>query len=197
MKIRDLAEEEFDNLKPFAKRFQGEVERVLSKIRGRKVRLFLQEGDMYRLLKLRSWSEMYSVDLKYILQKLLPFWEQFLRKKTKRIKSEGLGIRVGTLTGKKSEEMLVNFIHEDFPSGQNELFKRASRQEKIIGKVFDRKNKDAVKTEGDISRGLFDFPDPKGYLQYYKRKMRKEQEIREEVVDEMSKRPFRGNPFIN
>src|SRR4051812_36549240 len=147
MRIKDLAEEEYDNLKPLAKRFQQEVEEALAKIRGHKVRLYLPESDMYRLLKLKTWSQVYSVDLRYILVKLLPFWQQFIRKRTKRIKSEGLGIRVGTLTGKKSEEMLINFIHEDFPSGQNELFKRARRQERIINKVFERDNKDDVKTE--------------------------------------------------
>lgn len=196
MKIRDLAQEEHDNLKLLAQAFTSEVEKVLSKMRHEKVRLFLPENEQYRLLKLRVWTEIYSVDLKYILERLLPFWQQFVRKRTKRIRSEGLGVRVGTLTGKKSAEMLRNFIIEDFPAGQNEILRRAHLQEKIISRILDSRSKNEIKTTADVARGVLDFPDPKGYLQYYNRRIRKLNEAREDIIEEMIKRPFRGNPFL-
>lgn len=194
MKIRDQADEEKENLKLLAKGFMHEVEKALSKIRKEKVRLFLPENEQYRLLKLRSWVSMYSVDLPYILSKLLPFWQQFVRKRTKRILTEGLGVRVGTLCGKKSEEMLRNLIKEDFPARQNVLLRNSHLQEEIINRAL--KNNKEVKTTIDLDRSMNDFSDPKGYLQYYKRRMRKQSLIRDKVIEQMLTRPYRGNPFI-
>jgi len=191
LKIKRLAKIELSELDMLCELLQREVERVVSKLRKEKFRFFnLPQNERYRLLKLRNWQEMYSVDLNYILGKLLPLWESWLPKKSKRsIHGYGLGIRLATLTGKKSEQMLQEFIKQDFPSEQNKTMRRSYKQDVILKKYL---SEDGIRTE---SKTLLDFGHPKGYLQYYRKRMQRQNARIDKITQEFQKRPYRGNPF--
>jgi hypothetical protein len=196
MKIKHLAKRETKALDTLCDVFQLEVESVVIKIKGEKFKFFsLPQNESYRLLRLRVWMERYQVDLPYILGKLLPFWQQWIPKKSKALRGQGLGVRISTLTGKKSEQMLQDFIKQDFPSDQNKLLKRSFMQEMILGRELDT-SEDGIKVASDSTKTLFDFPNPKGYLQYYRRHLRRQRDRREHIIQEFKKRPYRGNPFV-
>jgi len=196
MKIKQLAKREMDELDKLCFSFLSEVEVTVSKFRNKKFKFYiLPKNERYRLLRLRVWMERYQVDLYYILSKLLPWWEQFVQRRSKKLKSEGLGVRVATLTGKKSEQMLQLFISQDFPLQQHTLMQRIHRQNIILNRELD-KSEDGIKTASDFSRNIFDFPHPRGYVQYYRRRIRRHALRREHIVQEMKTRPYRGNPFV-
>src|SRR6266700_4834685 len=67
--------------------------------------------DQLRLLTLTGWEQKYKVSIKWMLQQLVPFWKKrFARYQ----KGQGLGFRIATLVGKKSEQMLQQRIGEQF-----------------------------------------------------------------------------------
>lgn len=197
MKIKHLARHEVRDLDLLCETFQIEVESVISKIKDKNFKFFkLPQNEMYRLLRLRVWMERYQVDLPYILGKLLPFWQSWIPKRSRRPNTgQGLGVRISTLTGKKSEQMLQDFIKMDFPSEQNKLLQRSHRQETILNRELNQ-SEDGIKVASDSSKNLFDFPNPKGYLQYYRRHLRRQRDRRDEIIQEFKKRPYRGNPFV-
>lgn len=194
MKIKQLAKHEMNDLEMTTNLFIQEVEAALSKMKDEKVRLFLPQNDKYRLLKLKLWTEKYSVDLYYIISKLVPIWASFIRRQSKALKSQGLGVRVATLTGKKSEQLLQDLIAKDFSSDQNKLLHRINEQNRILNEVVE--SKDGIKTESDSVKNILDFPSPKGYMRYYKRRIRRQLKYRNLIIEEMMKYPYRGNPFI-
>jgi hypothetical protein len=201
MKIKQLAKIEKSELQMLCDSFRQEVEEAVTKIRKQRFRFYtLPQNELYRLLRLRVWVEKYQVDLTYILSKLLPFWKTWLpRKNLKRgdnyTKTEGLGVRIATLTGKKSENMLQEFIKQDFPSEQHITLRRNYLQSELLDKHMEHSD-DGIKTASDQSKTLFDFVRPAGYLQYYRRRIRKLQSRREELVQQFKERPYRGNPFV-
>src|ERR1700722_948959 len=184
MKIKNLAKIEMSELDMLCTTFQTEVEECVSKIRDRKFTFYmLPVNERYRLLRLRVWTELYQVDLLYILSKLLPFWSNWIPKKSKYVKKgDGLGVRIATLTGKKSEQMLVEFIKQDFPSETHKLLHRNHLQYVVLNQP--EKSGDGIQTASDKSKTLFDFPNPKGYLQNYRRTIRRQRDKREEMTQE-------------
>lgn len=194
MNIDQLAQLEKEELKGRAATFTEEVKKALEKIRGKRVYLQLKEQDQIRLLKLRVWAERYYVDVRYILTRLIPFWEHFIVRRSKTLKSEGLGVRVATLVGKKSQELLESFIQEDFPYGSAKLLRRHSEQDRMLRNL--ELNPDGIKTACDSPRSIFDFYTPRVYVEYYRRRIRKQQKARERFVQQMQEKPYRGNPWL-
>jgi hypothetical protein len=194
MKIKNLAKIEKSELNLLCDSFRQEVEETISKIRNDKFRFYvLPQNEQYRLLRLRVWTERYQVDLTYILSRLLPFWKKWIPNKSRAIASQGIGVRIATLTGKKSEQMLQEFIKQDFPSDQHKLLRRSFLQNELLDKYME--SSDGIKT-GSKSKNLFDFVRPAGYLQYYRRRMRRQHDEREELSKQFKERPYRGNPFV-
>jgi hypothetical protein len=194
VKIKQLAKIEKSELNMLCDSFRQEVEEVVSKIRKDKFRFYtLPQNECYRLLRLRVWVELYQVDLTYILNRLLPFWKTWIPKKSKSIASQGLGVRIATLTGKKSEQMLQEFIKQDFPSDQHKALRRSYRQNDLLDKYMNE-SEDGIKTVNQ-DKTLFDFVNPRGYLQYYRRRIRNQQYRRDALIQQFQLRPYRGNPF--
>jgi len=204
----DIIEREMENLDRLANSYMHQVERELREIRKDNVNLFLNQKDKYRLLTLRVWSDKYKVDLKFILSTLVPFWEKFIQRRSKKMKQSGLNVRVSTLTGNKSEEILQDSIKRAFPNGENKILWVAERREEIIQHYLTRIKKisesDGVHSRSDPSRledetgrilNITDFSTPGNYLKYYRKWIRREQLAREKVQTEMRKRNFRNNPF--
>ncbi len=196
MNLRQLARTEAEELDASCKKFATKVERSISRVKGSKFTFSygLSINESRRLLKLKVWSERYSVSLDYILGRMLPFWESFIQRKTRRAKSRGLGVRIATLTGKKSEQMLQLFIQQDFPAETHILLARQNKQQAILSRMD--KPEDGIPTSSDFSKTMFDFPYPGSYLQYYRRRMKKQAKRIERITQEFQKYPYRGNPFV-
>jgi hypothetical protein len=181
----ELIKLELDNLSSIASGFIKQVESTLEVIRKEKVNLYLTQKDIYRLLILRSWTIKYKVSLEYILRNILIFWEAFVQRRSKQMKGRGLNVRVSTLTGKKSEEILKQFIEKDFPNNLNINIWKTSEQERI----FRIKETEGIKTVRREIKTL------SKYVKHYKYSIRKENTRRERIEKLFQSRPYRDNPF--
>ena len=101
-------------------KFQTHVEKVATQVLDRTVTLRLSRVDQLRLLNLKFWVIEYKVSLRYILSVLLPLWENAKHIQRKK-PAYGLGIRVATLIGARSRQLLEEQMQKDFPAGENEF----------------------------------------------------------------------------
>lgn len=185
MNRKELISLEIDNLSGLSSRFLKEVINTLEIIRKEKVHIYLTQKDMYRLLILRSWTIKYKVSLEYILRNILTFWEAFVQRRSRKMKSVGLNVMVSTLTGNKSEEILKQFITKDFPNSLNISIWKTAEQERI----FRIKHDDGIKTIRKEAKTL------SRYVKQYKTYKRKENNRRERIEGLFQKYPYRDNPF--
>jgi hypothetical protein len=191
MDREDVIEQELKQLNKTALRYAKRVEDYLQVYQGKNVRnvmLYLSEGDQLRLLTLRAWEMKYKVSLKFILSTLLPFWQSFLKNKTKKI-SRGLGVRISTLTGKKSEQILRDAISRTYPDNENVLVWMAERREEIIQCELERMH------TGIRIKSLLKFSSPQKYFRHYQNRIQEEALLREQIEDRMKKFNYRDNPF--
>jgi|HubBroStandDraft_2_1064218.scaffolds.fasta_scaffold92145_1 hypothetical protein len=207
MTREELQEREYKDLDSIAKNYLQHVEVILGEIRKERIKLWMQKPDMYRLLTLRTWETKYRIDTRTLLQTLLPFWERFVQRRSKKMKKAGLNVRVSTLTGKKSEQVLKDQLKVMYPSQENVMLYISNERERIIQnylKRLEKKGDDGVRSRSDPSgmyadngkpKTLLDFSTPDAFMKYYRKWIRKEQLAREEVETELKKYAFRGNPF--
>lgn len=92
----------------------------------------ISDMDGMRLLRLKLWSRRYKVSIRFILQVLIPFWTRQFNK-AGRFRSSSLGVRIITLTGRKSEEVLKEAIATAYPARENELEWRWEERERCLG----------------------------------------------------------------
>jgi hypothetical protein len=203
----DIVKRELKQLNRLVSNYFTYVEYTLSEMRNERVTLWLTDKDKESLLILKTWEDKYKVSLRFILLILLPFWESFVQRRSRKMKRAGLNVRVSTLTGKKSEQILVENINKLYPNEENKQIWISHERERIIqneltklGKKYD----DGVRSRGDPSAmrdsdgrilNLTDFSTPKQYLNYYRKLMHKEHITRDRIETEMKKRSYRGNPF--
>lgn len=190
-----LASKEYDNLGTLASEFTGKVRNTLEKIRRAegstdKVHLWLKQSDQYKLLTLKVWSVKYRVSLRYILETLVPFWEKFVQRRSKKMKRSGLNVRVSTLVGKKSHSILIESIKRDFPNGLNKIMYIAKERERLYKLALDD---DDMKVK---QKSLVDYSSPDRYVEAYKKSIQAVSKEREEFTAQMKTRPYRGNPFL-
>lgn len=190
MNKKEIITRELEELDILSASFTDKVSKELSKIRSEAINLYLTKPDKYRLLVLRSWMVKYQVNLNYILVRVLPFWEMFIRRRSKKMQSIGLNVKVSTLTGKKSEQILQEMIQRDFPGGANKAIYISEQQDKI----FNRYVKSITKFETD-SIPVKTSPSIRRYVRNYKKQMQHENKLREEIKSKYLKRPHRTNPF--
>lgn len=193
MNKRELIERELQDLDSLSDKFVRRVESTLKSIRKEDVHLFLTQKDRYRLLILRSWEIKYRIPLRYILSTVLPIWEAFVKRRSKKMKSQGLNVRVSTLTGKKSEQYLVERINKDFPGELNKIMYISSERERIFNKTLHQVD-DGIKVKSNI-KDLQDFISTTRYVKYYRKERKKENKRRDTIQEEFEERPYRGNPF--
>ena len=190
LKLKGTAKRELRSLDNLSNEFMHEVELALGKIRKTEVKLWLVQQDRYKLLRLRVWKERYRVDLVYILQVLIPFWENFVQRRSKKMKKEGLNVRVGTLTGKKSESILVDQIKKDYPDNLQKTLFIASERQRL--NILNDTDQDEFRVK---RKSLLDYSTPRAYVTAYRRKIKEQQKEREHFALVMQQRPYRGNPF--
>ena len=149
----------------------------------------MSQTDKYRLLRLRTWMERYSVSLDFILDTLLPYYQKRFRTANHK---KGLGVKITTLTGKKSEQMLADAVLEAFPNGENVTI---AKHDKIADIIAERKGE----TDEFVPRAmkLLDFKTPEAYSRYYQKKItRQSQEFQKESERKENKlRRYRGSPW--
>jgi hypothetical protein len=90
------------------------VEKILKSI-GRKY-YQLRPVDELRLLTLAVWAERYKVSLEFVVTTLVTFWSKVVRAKAR----GGIGVKIWTLVGKKSHEVLLEEIARQYPNKENE-----------------------------------------------------------------------------
>ena len=124
------------------------------------------------------------------------------------MKKAGLNVRVITLTGKKSEQVLQDMIKKIYPNGENKQIWISNQREIIIQlqlKKLQKQYDDGMKSRSDPSSmrdedtgrilSLIDFSTPKAFLSYYRRLMRKEHATRDKITTQFKKYNYRSNPF--
>jgi hypothetical protein len=191
MNRKELIERELEDLPRLAQDFVHEVEAVVTKIRNEeneKCTLYLTDKDKYRLLILRSWTIRYKVSLRYILNQLLPFWESFIQRRSKKMKSRGLNVQVSTLTGKKSEDILKQCIEKDYPNNLNISLWKTSEQERLYKAALEAELA-GIKVRQPNIKTL------ERYVTYYKYSVSREVKRRERVERSFQKMPYRDNAF--
>lgn len=192
MNRKELIERELEDLDMISTSFQTNVQDTLSAIRNTRSFLYLKEPDRYRLLILKTWTDRYNVSLRYILETILPFWESFIQKRSKRLKGRGLNVRVSTLTGKKSEDILREQIKKDFPNDANKIIRINQERQRIISRAHYLENKRKGISDIEYPR----FRSVERYIRNYRYRIRKESKYRMKLEASFQERPYRTNPFV-
>lgn len=182
-----LVRTELRELDRIAFRMYADVVRYLE-AHGRKM-YGLSLTDKYRLLKFRNWMERYKISLEFILDTLLPYYQR--RFKTENHK-KGLGVKVTTLTGKKSEQIISDKVFEQFPNGENISLARHDRITEIIARRTGEDDEFSPKI-----KTLLDFKSPEAYTRYYDKKTRRQSSeyLKETDRKENKLRRYRGSPW--
>lgn len=190
---RKLRREEKRKLQIKAQRMFLLVNKILKEEFGRKM-FYLKKPDQYRLLVLDVWRERYKVTVRFILKRLVPYYQARISKWQKRRYTDGLGIRVATLVGVHSEQILKEAIQQEFPDAENWDEWRWKRRLEIL-KQREKETDDGIATR---EKTVQDFAKPERYMKYYQRKTRqKRAEFEKELNnDENKRRPYRGNPWL-
>src|SRR6266404_7346656 len=182
MNKKEIIESELEELDTLSNKFMERCRQELTKIRKEEVRLFLTTNDKYKLLILRSWEIKYQVPLSYILKTLVPFWEQFIFRRSRKMKQRGFNVKISTLTGKKSEQILIQMITKDF-NGKNKILFISSEQDRILNKY--------TKVSDDIKVKTPKVTSVRKYVKSYKYNIQKNHKLREKIIHQFVQRPYR------
>lgn len=136
--------------------------------------------DQLRLLTLAGWEQKHKISIEWMLQQLVPYWRSRFAKYRK---SQGLGVTISTLVGKKSEEFIKQKIVEAFPEGENWDQWRVLAQARQWEEAWEH----PIKNE--------DWENPHEVILQYQRRMVAERRERNIWVRERKKRKYRNNPW--
>jgi hypothetical protein len=141
----------------------------------------LKPEDELRCLRLAQWEEKYRVSLRFILKEIVPIWKQ----KFARYSAGAFGVKIPTLVGSKSEEILRQKIVELFPNGENIQQWKATAQQR---QWFQYR-------EGIRLQENWEYPSQA--VENYQHKMERERELRKEFEKKARLRPYRNNPWVS
>jgi hypothetical protein len=141
----------------------------------------LREEDEIRCLRLEQWEDRYRVSLRFILTTIVPIWKQ----KFARYSAGAFGVKIPTLVGQKSEEILKQKIAELFPNGENIQQWKATAQQRQWTQY-----RDGIKQKEN-------WENPRDAVREYQQRMIRERELRKEFEKKARLRPYRGNPWIS
>lgn len=167
-----------------------EVDKTLRQLFGKQL-FFPKEVDKARLLKLKMWSDRYKVSLSYILGKLVPRFEKMASKhaRSPRVKvSKGIGTTIAVLTGQAAEEFLKDCIAKDYPDQENVLAWKEDKREETL-RLLD--GEELVVRP----RKILSFKSVAAYTDAYRQKMEKQRQSTAKREAQLSKQPYRGNPW--
>lgn len=148
--------------------------------------LNLHPADELRLITFWVWSQRYKVPLSYVMETVIGWWKQVTSKRKGR--KAALGVRVVTLTTKKSEAILQECILRDFPNNENVAEWRLHKQEKLLGLLDEPRG---------LARAFVDLRYPDKTVRSYKRKVdrRRYKLMKANAAQWRRRRAWRGNPW--
>ncbi len=138
----------------------------------------LRDDDYTRLLTLRAWMLRYKVDLQFILRVLFDYYAKH-RKRRFRTKVT-LGVRIPTLTGIRSRQVLEEAILQYFPQSENIALYRVEAQRQILEAPTTIK----VPSMGKLGR----------YLRIYTKRVLTQRRVFQSA-EKKYQRAWRGNPW--
>jgi len=152
-----------------------------------------KEPDQIRLLKLRVWSERYCVSVRYILSKLVPYFERLANKHSNRFgTSKGLGTTIAVLTGPAAEAFIKDVISKDYSDGENVIAWKEERRLEALALVEKDEAEDiAIKQP----KGILHYVLIKDYVAAYEKRISRIKNNEEKITKKIAKQPWRGNPF--
>ena len=153
----------------------------------------MTDNDRQRLYQLWIWKEKYKVSIRWILNLLLPIYHKRFARYT--MNRRGLGVRIPTLVGRKSGQIVKENVGKEFPDEENFTQALQEQQEKIIERRLGSESDDGVVVR---KKTFFDFPTPEAYARYYSRKMKNRRKELAHVIAQAqkTKKPYRGNPWL-
>lgn len=157
------------------------VEAHASRILKRKVVLRLSRTEQLQILNLRMWAQRRQVSLHYVLQVLLDFWSKRYQVPKR---GQGLGVRISTLVGKKSKEILDEAIIRDYPGQENVRELRADLETKAI-----------TSEEVMGATGTLHIQDPLQFMKAYRARVQRARAAVDDVQKALCRRPWRTNPY--
>lgn len=120
--------------------------------------------DQMRLLSIRTWSQKYKVEPEFIVELLVPYWaKRFERKRIDPSKPKGIGCRIATLCGDKSEEILVSELHRLYPEQEQiRIWKSREQEKQLRQEELFSENESESKLSADT---------PDKFIQKYRRRV--------------------------
>lgn len=153
----------------------------------------LSKLDGYRLLTLWVWQQRYHVSIRFMLKKLVPYYLKAIEKRH-RVSKNSLGIRIQTLVGKRSEELVREAIQQEYPNQEHIGLWLWNQRRKILS----RRELEQADEFQIRSKSILDYRKPEAYVRAYRRRMAEEKKAFEKQCQSKSNRlrPYRGNPFV-
>lgn len=161
------------------RRVAGRVEEIVKREFGLTWWRLTQEDEI-RCLRLEQWEEKYKVGLTWILKTLVPIWKQ----KFARYSMGAFGVKIPTLVGQKSEEILKEKIKELYPDGENIRQWKATGQQQ---QWFQYRTGVRQTENWEL---------PMHAIKEYQQRMERERQDRKEFERRARFRPYRNNPWI-
>lgn len=162
------------------------IKKLLEKLFKIAVWNFGQENER-KLLTLKVWEEKYGVTIGYILETLVPHYQERFRQRRRSDGRRGMPCSVPTLTGKVSEQLLKKQIELDFPDQEHLELRRQIQRELLLAEQED--------VEYQRRKNITDYEWPSAFVQSYEHRIREARRHRDRARQERQK-PYRGNPWI-
>lgn len=172
--------------------FVMQVDALLRKQFNKQI-FYPRQDDQHRLLKLRIWSERHKVSVGYILSVLIPYFEKLSYKHSRRPRekvSKGIGTTIAILTGSTAEAYLADQILKDFPDGENVLAWKEDRRTDCLRQI---ELDDELPTRKP--KGILQYNSVASYRKAYLSRIKRTRDTEDKLVQQLSKQPWRGNPF--
>jgi hypothetical protein len=137
-------------------------------------------ADSLRLIRLLQWEEKYKVPAAWFVPILVKIWK---KKYGEYVGKDRLGFSIATLTGDKSEQILVETIRKEFPEGEHLEIWRAKKQNAQWLTQIERR------------KGIT-WENPTIAMEQYRKKVQAERKEFQSFRERMRQRPYRNNPWM-
>lgn len=122
----------------------------------------------------------------------MPYYAEKFKRFANR--KDGLGCKLATLLGKKSEVMLKDAIVREFPNDEHLTLWNQEQQESIMAAEEDEDADEFTSKP----KTLLQFDTPEQYVKYYRRRVTSKRRDLQKLWEDPKRklRQWRGNPFI-
>lgn len=150
--------------------------------------------DQCRLLKFRTWSLRYYVEVEEILEMVLPVLRNQMRSRV----GKGLGVPIKILTGRKAEEILRDQIKRRYPDGENKkVWASRERERQIQRELRDElsgmRERDVLRGKTRLEVGILEWTHE--YQKQISARHKRWEKIRARNL-RSKRRGYRRNPWV-